>query len=109
MLMYRIGVIGDRDSILGFRALGLDVFPVNEPSETAETLRRLGREGYGVVYITEQAAAPVMDVIDEFSEKMHPAVILIPGIRGNPGIGMLNVRKSVEKAVGADIIFRDEK
>ena len=26
--MYRIGVIGDRDSVLGFQTLGLEVCPV---------------------------------------------------------------------------------
>ncbi len=28
--MYKIGVLGDRDSIYGFGALGLEVFPVEE-------------------------------------------------------------------------------
>lgn len=106
--MYKIGVVGDKDSIFGFKALGLDIFPVHSPPEVEETLRMLEREEYAVIYITEQAAASVTDVIDEFSEKMHPAIILIPGVRGNTGIGLMNVRKSVEKAVGTDILFRDE-
>ncbi|MBQ5955335.1 MAG: V-type ATP synthase subunit F, partial [Firmicutes bacterium] len=29
--MYKIGVIGDRESILGFKAVGLDVFPIDDP------------------------------------------------------------------------------
>ena len=29
--MYKIAVLGDRDSIYGFGALGLEVFPVEEP------------------------------------------------------------------------------
>ncbi|NLO39192.1 MAG: V-type ATP synthase subunit F, partial [Ruminiclostridium sp.] len=37
-----------------------------------------------------------------------PAVIPIPGIQGSLGIGMLGVKRCVEKAVGADILFRDE-
>lgn len=28
--MYRIGVIGDRESILGFKAVGLEVFPMRQ-------------------------------------------------------------------------------
>ena len=35
--MYKIAVVGDRDSVLGFQALGLSVFPV----ETAEEARRV--------------------------------------------------------------------
>ena len=34
-----------------------------------------------------------------------PAVILIPGISGNTGDGLNAVKKSVEQAVGSDIIF----
>ena len=30
--MYRAAVIGDRDSIYGFAALGLEVFPVTDSS-----------------------------------------------------------------------------
>ena len=32
---------------------------------------------------------------------------MIPGVSGNTGSGILGVRKSVEKAVGSDIIFND--
>ena len=34
--MYKIAVVGDRDSVLGFQALGLSVFP----TDTAEQARR---------------------------------------------------------------------
>ena len=33
--MDKIGVLGDRDSIYGFGALGLDVSPVESPEEGA--------------------------------------------------------------------------
>ncbi|MCQ4771942.1 V-type ATP synthase subunit F, partial [Intestinimonas massiliensis] len=33
---------------------------------------------------------------------LTPAIILIPGKSGSLGIGMDNVKKSVERAVGAD-------
>ena len=39
--MYRTAVIGDRDSIYGFAALGLDTFPVTDPTEAARRLRKL--------------------------------------------------------------------
>ena len=42
--MYKIGVIGDRESILGFKAVGLDVFPVDDPDEARKILKRIGPE-----------------------------------------------------------------
>ena len=37
--MYKIAVMGDRDSIYGFAALGLDTYPVTDPVEAARRLR----------------------------------------------------------------------
>ena len=39
-------------------------------------------------------------------EAMVPAVIPIPGVKGNTGLGIRRLSQSVEKAVGADIIFQ---
>ena len=36
--MYKIGVIGDRESILGFKAVGLTVFPCDEAEEAKKIL-----------------------------------------------------------------------
>ena len=34
-----------------------------------------------------------------------PAVIQIPGVSGNTGAGVSGVKKTVEQAVGSDILF----
>ena len=107
--MYKIGVIGDKDSVMGFLALGLTVFETSGAEQTAELIRRAAAEGYAALYITEQAAQDVMNVIDEYKDSELPAIILIPGIAGSLGIGMAGVKKSVERAVGADILFNNEK
>lgn len=106
--MYKIAVMGDRDSIYGFASLGLDIYPVKDPAEAAKELRHLADSGYAVVYVTEATASGIESEIEKYSEKKLPAVILIPGISGNTGDGMRNVKKSVEQAVGSDIIFNGE-
>lgn len=105
--MYKIAVVGDYDSIYGFAALGLSVFPADDRETLCAVLRRLAESGYGVIYITESKAALVHDVIEEYRERRLPAVILIPGVSGNTGAGIAQVKKSVEQAVGSDIIFTD--
>ena len=37
--MYKIGVMGGRETVMGFKALGLDVFPVDSADEARHTLR----------------------------------------------------------------------
>lgn len=100
-----VAVIGDRDSIYGFASIGLNIFPVDNKEQGIDVFKKLSRGDYAVIYITEALAAELEEEIDEISEKMYPAVILIPGIFGNTGRGMAEVRKSVEKAVGSDILF----
>lgn len=104
MASYRIAVLGDRESVLGFKALGLDVFPAETVEEAKSTLHRLAKENYAVVYLTEQLAQYMSEELARYKDELTPAVILIPGKEGSLGIGMANVKKSVERAVGADIL-----
>ena len=43
--------------------------------------------------------------IEEYREKTLPAIIRIPGVSGNTGAGVKGVKKTVEQAVGSDILF----
>lgn len=106
--MYKIAVLGDRDSIYGFAALGLDVFPVADSESGAKTLRDLAERNYAVVYITEALAKELETELDRYRESPLPAVIPIPGVHGNTGMGIAMVKKSVEQAVGSDIIFNEK-
>lgn len=104
--MLKIGVIGDWDSIYGFGALGLDTFRVdsNDAETAVKELHRIAGSGYEVIYITEALAAQIPEEIDKYRLAKSPAVILIPGISGNTGAGMSAVKKSVEQAVGSDVL-----
>lgn len=108
MYMYKIGVMGDRDTVLAFKALGVDTFPVISPEEAKMSLRAMAREKYAVIFITEQVASQIEDMIAEYQNDILPAIILIPNNQGSLGIGMKKVKSSVEKAIGVDIIFESE-
>ncbi len=103
--MYKIAVMGDRDSIYGYAALGLDTYPVKEPEEAAKQLKHLADSQYAVIYVTEALQAQLEEEIDRYVSEELPAIIPIPGVSGNTGMGIRNVKKSVERAVGSDIIF----
>lgn len=105
--MYKIGVMGDHDSIYGFAALGFDTFPV-EGEEAKKTLRELAESDYAVIYITEKLAKELSEQLDKYRDELTPAIIQIPGVSGNTGEGVRDVHLSVEKAVGSDILFGDK-
>lgn len=105
--MYKIAVIGDYDSIYGFATLGLSICPVRNREETVDKLHQLVEGKYGIIYITERFAAEVTEVIEEYREQAFPAIIQIPGVSGNTGAGVGGVKKTVEQAVGSDILFSE--
>jgi V/A-type H+-transporting ATPase subunit F len=105
--MYKVAVLGDRDSIYGFAALGLETYPVDDREEAAKVLKTLANGQYAVIYITEALQAELETEVDQYVTDYLPAIIPIPGVSGNTGKGMRNVKKSVERAVGSDIIFNN--
>ena len=102
--MYKIAVFGDKASVLGFKALGLDVFPVETADQAKETLHRLAKEEYAIVYLTETFGASMTAEMAYYKDELKPAIILIPGREGSLGIGRDNLQKAIERAVGADIL-----
>ena len=101
--MYKIAVMGDRDSVLGFRALGLDVFFTEDTDGARRTLHRLAGDSYAIIYITEQLAQYLTADIARYKDAVMPAIILIPGKSGSLGLGEAGLKAAVERAVGADI------
>ena len=106
--MYKIAVMGAYDSIYGFASLGLDIHPVSDIQEGEEELRRLASGDYAVIYITEALEAQIPQEIARYREQVLPAIIQIPGVSGNTGAGITGVKKSVEQAVGSDILFGND-
>lgn len=106
--MYKIAVIGDYDSIYGFATLGLSICPVKTREEARDKLRQLAGGKYGIIYITEAVAADLKEEIEQYQEQTLPAIIQIPGVNGNTGAGVEGVKKTVEQAVGSDILFSQE-
>lgn len=105
--MLKIAVMGGRETVMGFKALGLDVFPVADAAEAKETLKTLTRESeneYAIIYIEENLAMALEHEINKFRELPSPAIILIPGREGPLGLGQSALRAAVEKAVGSDIL-----
>lgn len=100
--MYKIAVIGDSDSISGFSAIGMAVYPVNDEDEALDRLTELSAGSYGVIFVTENVYGKISE--EYVRTDALPAVIPIPGATGNTGVGMRDVSKFVEKAVGSDII-----
>ena len=115
MQQYKMAIIGPRETILGFKALGLEPIYVTESKEALESLYTLKREKvevdgerfnkYAIVFIMEEFA---MEVTPEDYKKLSaeplPAIIPLPSHLGTTGYGLARLKTIVEKAVGMDIL-----
>ncbi len=104
--MLKIAVIGGRETVMGFRALGLETFSAANAQEAVKVLHKLTRESedYAIIYIEETLAAHMSAEIDKFKDSPTPAIILIPGREGSIGLGQSALKAAVERAVGTNIL-----
>ena len=103
--MYKkIGVVGDKDSVLAFKALGVDVAAVVGADEARRAVDKMAMNDYAVIFVTEHVAVTIEETIERYNNQLLPAVILIPSNQGTLNIGSKRISDSVEKAVGMNIL-----
>ena len=105
--MYKIAVMGAPDSVIGFKALGLDTYAVENGEEAKRVLHEITKpreDEYAIIYMEETMAAEIESEIRKYDEKPSPAIILIPGRNGPMGLGQAALNEAIEKAIGSDIL-----
>ena len=107
--MYKIGMIGDRESIQGFLALGVATFEATTGEEAAKTLAALVKgEEYAVIFVTEDLMLALGEELDRYKDLPLPAITAIPGKDGARGYGMTALSRATERAIGTDILFKEQ-
>jgi len=99
----KIAVLGDKDSIMVFKALGFHTVYVEASKEIDKAIHKLAREGYAVIYITETCAERAEETLEFYKTESFPAIIPIPSRFGTNGLGAKGIKHNIEKAIGADI------
>ncbi len=103
----KIAVIGDRDTVLVFKAVGAEIFSVYSDEEAITTLKNLAKN-FKVILITDDIAERISSTIARYVDKAYPIVVPIPSSNGSSGYGIECIKKNVEKAIGVDILFNRE-
>lgn len=103
-----IAVVGDSESIKGFAAVGLDIYPCDDLPDVTKLIKNLAdSDRYAVIYLTEEIYNSAEKERARCAERLTPALIPIPGVKGNMQTGRQRLSSFVEKAVGSDIIFNN--
>ena len=100
----RFYVIGDEDTVLGFRLVGVDGTVVSTRDETQRALEEAFQlEDLGIIMIPERIASSVREQVDRYIYKTtFPLIIEIPDRLG-PMEGRGSIRDLIRSAVGVSV------
>ena len=102
----KTAIVGDGDSIMVFKAAGVDSFPATDAKSAREILRKVARE-YAVIFLTEELARELSDFLKRFDEEPYPVILSVPSKNGSTGYGQECIRRATERALGVDLFKND--
>lgn len=106
--MYKIALVGNRETIIGFKLLGVSLFPTTKKDEAVEILDKLAKEEYAVIFVTEDIACQIIEEIEILQKTSFTSITIIPNKLEKKYLGLKILRRNIEKAIGTDILFRKE-
>ncbi|WP_156300508.1 V-type ATP synthase subunit F [Streptobacillus canis] len=108
--MYKIAAIGDRDTVISFKVLGVDVFSIDNFENVEMSIQKikstidyLASNNYGIIFITEEYAQRAEEVLERYKIEILPMITLIPNNAGTLNLGMSKIDENIEKAIGTNI------
>lgn len=111
---YAIAIVGPKEVISGFKALGVKAFPAETSQQALEALIEIKQNvesdasdavPYALVILMESLAVDIApEDMQRVTRGVLPAVVVLPGIEGSKGLGEAKLRALAEKAVGTDIL-----
>lgn len=101
--MPSVAVIGDRERVAGFAALGLDGYPAHTRAEAETALEKAQRAGCALILVTAEAARLVSERLDRLRQKEGPLVLILPGETGSAGRAGQALETVLRQAAGAGL------
>lgn len=98
-----IAVIGDKDSILGFKTIGFDTYEIikSDENEIKQYIISILRKNYKIVYLTENYYLICEKEIEDFiRNKPYPILTVIPTTSTDKNVAFDSMKKLVERALG---------
>lgn len=103
-----IAIIGNGESVLAFKAGGVDAYFADDEKQARDLLKKLAKT-YKVIFVTDDLAAAMDDLIKRMLENPYPAIVPVPVSKGGSGYARDKMKQYAETALGADILFGNEK
>ena len=104
----KMAIIGDGDSVLAFVAGGVDAYSATDADTAENLIKKLAKE-YQIIFITDVLAKLVDDIIKRYTTSTYPIILPVPSKNGSNGYGVENIKRAMDRALGVDILFNNEK
>ncbi|MBU0701400.1 V-type ATP synthase subunit F [bacterium] len=102
--MSKIAIIGDKDTIWPFKAVGFIVYTIKDIKDANEVFKGMLGKEYAIIFVTEDVFRQCEQQIQEIRALPLPAVVVLPNNHGSQGIGRKQLQQILRKAVGSEIV-----
>ena len=103
----KTAIVGDGDSIMVFKAAGVQTYAAEDEKKAREILRKIAKS-YQIIFLTEDLARKLEEFLKRFDEEAYPVVLSVPSSKGSEGYGKEILKKAMERALGVDILFHND-
>lgn len=93
----RIAVIGDKDVVGAFAALGFEIFPYTRDRKLRETIKDLAAKNYSLILIAESCTEGLDDLLATFTAQPYPILLPIPDGVSIKKVGMGRIDANIKK------------
>ena len=105
--MSKIVIIGEKEDILPYQSIGVEIEPVKTTADTISALRKTTQNPHvAIILITENMAEQCLDTITELRSKTNKAITIVPTEQGSRQISIIELSKEIARAVGMDILSK---
>ncbi len=83
--MYKIGVLGKKESVICFMSSGFEVCEAGNKTEASEGLEKLIELECAVIFVTDELADELAWECEKYKKVPVPAIIKIPSVHSVEG------------------------
>ena len=98
-----IAVIGSREQVLPFLAMGASVYITDDKEDARGALIKFAEEKRPIILVSDELLRDMEDILDMFSLSSTPCITAIPGRSGRSSFYNDRINHIIKKAIGIDI------
>ena len=104
----KTAIIGDGESILVFKAVGVEPFAVKNAIDAEKILSDIAKS-YKIIFITDDIAKQIDEKISKYTAQSYPIIVSVPSKSGSNGYGEQKLVEAMEKALGINLFSTNGK